>query len=879
MRLAAKIERLLGNLFRRQQLETMLDGELRAYLDEMTERKVLEGIHPVEARRQALLEAGGLEQMKEDVRGAWLGNGIETTIRDVRHALRALLRSPGFTLVVVLTLGLGIGASLTMFSVMRAVLWRPLPYPEPGRIVMLQVDARNVENAGAAPGELFDLRERSRLLEDLSMISVVDANLDYNGEMEHLAAGSVSDDFLPLLGARPALGRPLESKIDEGKTQVRAVLISDALWRRRFGADATVIGRGVRINNMELQIVGVLGHDFRLFLPPSAAAPEQIDVWFPTGIGTTREYRWFPIAARLKPNATLAQANAELQSLASQFVRERPEAYPDGKLRLTARPLHDELSREARPVLFLLAGAVGFVLLIACVNVANLMLARGAGRRRELAIRRALGAGRGRIIRQLLTESLILAMAAGGIGLILARIGLEAIAKLGNSHLPMQSRIAIDGSVTLCALALSIGTSLLFGLLPAWRLASGKVSDPLRAGRSETANSGTRMLQRTLVVAEISLSIVPLVCGGLMLRSFFNLVHAPIGFDPTNVLTAKLPISFDKYPTTEERWVLYREFLERVRALPGVESVGAASPLPLAQDQTTSRVGSADQLGIPGILATQQTASYGYLRVVGTPLRQGRDFSPEDIARKRAVTIVDERLARRLWPEGAMGRHLVIEHENGRREELEVVGVIAPVRATRVSNDNIPHFVIPFHLDPIEMSLVIKTRETAPALRPAIRRVADSLHTGRAPFDIRPMSEYVADSIGDTRFTMFVLVTFAVASVLLAAVGLHGTLAYLIAQRKHEFGIRLALGSSVRGIVAMVMREGALLAAGGSALGLAGAFAMTGAIRQLLYNVRPFDGMTLVGVVGLVALVSIATAVIPGWRATRIDPQVSLRSE
>jgi hypothetical protein len=289
MRLAAKIKRLLTNLVRRHRLETTLDAELRGYLDEMAERKMREGIPPAEARRLALLEAGGLEQMKEEVRGAWLGNGIETTIRDVRYGVRALLRSPGFTAVVILTLALGIGASLTMFSVMRAVLWRPLPYPAPERIVVLQVDARKVANAGAAPGELFDLRARSRLLEDLSMISVVDANLDFAGEMEHLTAASVSDDFLPLLGGRPALGRFLNSRIDEGKDQVLSVLISDALWRRRFGADPAIVGRGVRINNLEVQIAGVLRPDFRLFLPPSVNASEQIDIWFPTGIGTTRQ--------------------------------------------------------------------------------------------------------------------------------------------------------------------------------------------------------------------------------------------------------------------------------------------------------------------------------------------------------------------------------------------------------------------------------------------------------------------------------------------------------------------------------------------------------------------------------------------------------------
>ncbi len=878
MRLAAKINRLLGNAVGRNRLETSLDAELRTYLDEMAERKMREGVPLAEARRLALLEAGGLEQLKEDVRGAWLGNGIETTIRDVRYGVRALLRSPGFTGVVILTLALGIGATVTMFSVMRAVLWRPLPYPSPERIVMLQVDARSVANAGAAPGELSDLRTRSRLLENLSTIGVVDANLDFGGEMEHLTAASVSNDFLPLLGGRPALGRFLNSQIDEGKDQVLSVLISDALWRRRFGTDPAIVGRGVRINNLEVQIVGVLRPDFRLFLPPSVNASEQIDIWFPTAIGNTRQYRGFPIAARLRHGVTLAQANAELESLASKFVREHADIYPDAKLRFTAHLLHDELSREARPSLFLLAGAVGFVLLIACVNVANLMLARGAGRQRELAIRRALGAGRSRVIGQLLVESLILALSSCGVGLVVARFSLVAIARLNYAHLPMQSRIAVDGPVTLFALALSIGASLVFGLLPAWRLSSGGGSDPLRAGRSETAAPGMRAWQRSLVVAEIALSIMPLVGGGLMLRSFLNLVRAPLGFDPTGVLTARVPLNLRMYPAAEQRWALYREILERIRALPGVESAGAASPLPLAPAQTTRRVRRADRPEVPGILATQQTAIGGYLHVMAATLRQGRDFTPEYIAARRLVAIVDERLALRLWPEGAIGRRLAIER-NTTREELEVVGVVAPVRATRVRDEDIPHFIVPYHLYPIEMSLVIKTRENAAALGPAIKNAVSASHTGRAAFEIRPMDDYVADSTGDTRFICSILAIFAGASLLLASVGLHGTLAYLVAQRTREFGIRLALGSGVSAIIAMVIRESAVLAAAGAVLGLAGASAATGAIRQLLYDVRPFDGVTLAGVSALVVFVSVAAAGVPAWRTTLIDPQESLRSE
>ncbi|MDQ1471704.1 MAG: hypothetical protein QOJ99_3184 [Bryobacterales bacterium] len=878
MRVVSKVRRLYSNLFRRHQVEDALDAQLRAHVDELTDRNIVKGMCGEDARRQALVETGGIEQVKEEVREAWLGQGIESTFQDVRYACRSLVRSPGFTAVVVATLALGIGGNLAMFSLMRAVLWRPLPYPEPNRIVMIQVDARNTPNTGATMGEVHDLRERSRSLEQVSMIYPADANLEYSGEMERVAAAEVSDDFLPLLGVRPALGRTLDSRIDESKQQVFAILISDELWRRRFSADPGIIGRAVRINNLDMQIAGVLPPGFRLFLPPSVNALEQIDVWFPYRIDVALPYRGIPVAARLRRGVTLDQANAELQTLVAQFAQAYPVAYVGGKGRFTARLLHDEMTREARPALFLLSGAVGFVLLIACVNVANLMLARGSARQRELEIRRALGAGRTRIIRQLLTESLVLAVASAAIGLFCARFGLEAIGRLSASHIPLQSRIGMDAPVTLSALVLSVVTSMLFGLLPAWRLASGKTGHRLNAGRTETAGSGPRRLQRTLVVAEVALSIVPLACGGLMLRSFLNLMHSPLGFNPANVVTARVPVDLKRYPQTEQRWALLRDVLDRVRALPGVQSVSAANPLPLAADQQTRRVGRADQPEAPPILATQQTAIPGYLGVIGTPLSQGRDFTADEIAAERNVTIIDRGLARRLWPEGAIGKRLAV-YRTGWRQDLEVVGVTVPVRVTRVRDESIPHFMIPLLFYPNEMSLVIKTYQTAERMAPGIKLAVDAAHGGRAAFDIRPMSGYVSDSIGDTRFILFVLAAFAGVSVLLAAVGLYGTLAYLTAQRTREFGIRLALGSSVKAIVAIVLRESLLLAAAGTTVGLIGVTAVTGVIRELLYGVRPLDGATLVGVVALVGTVMLGGASVPAWRATRIDPQTSLRSE
>lgn len=887
MRIIKKIERLFANLTRRQEMEDTVDAELRAYADELTERNLLKGMNREEARRQALVEMGGMEQVKEEVRQVWAGQGVETTLQDIRYACRSLMRCPGFTMVVVATLALGIGANLTMFGLISAVLWRPLPYPEPSRIVVIRVDARDVQNTGATPGEVLDLKEHSHSLEQVSMINAVDADLESQGDKEHVQAASVSDNFLPLLGAHPALGRTLDSRIDEGKQQVLGIVISDELWRRRFSADPKIVGRAVLVNNLRVRIVGVLAPGFRVFMPPDVSAAEKIDVWFPASLSPERRYRGIPVVARLRRGVTLAQVNADLQTRAAQFEREYPDFYSgvngwqaspadsgiSGKLQLRARLLQEEITRQARPALFLLSGAVGFVLLIACVNAANLMLARGSSRERELEIRRALGAGRARIMRQLLTESLVLAAAAAAIGLLCARFGLAGVGRLNYSHIPLQSRIGMEMPVAFFALLLAVVTCTFFGLLPAWRLASDKAGRALRAGRTHTAAS--RRLQRMLVVAEVALSILPLACGGLMLRSFVNLLHAPLGFSPADVVTVKVPFNFKLYPRMEQRWALLRDMMDRIRAIPGVQAVSAGGPLPLAGDQQTRRVGRADRPDVPPLLATQQGVAPGYLGVIGTPLLAGRDFTEGDMAERARVTIIDELLAKRLWPEGSLGKRLVI-YRTGRRDEAEVIGVTAPVRVTRVRDESIPLFILP---DEYPETLVIKTHESAEKLSPQIEAAVNAAQAGRATFDIRPMSEYVSDSIGDTRFILFVLAVFAAASVLLAAVGLYGTLTYLTARRTREFGIRLALGSSLKGIVAIVLQESVLLAAAGIVLGMAGLTGVTGAIRGLLYGVRPLDSVTILGVAGLVGIVALASAGIPAWRAARIDPQISLRSE
>jgi putative ABC transport system permease protein len=768
-----------------------------------------------------------------------------------------------------------------MFSVMHAVLWRPLPYPQGDRLVLIDADVRGAANAGVAPGELRDLREHTQLFERVASIVGVDAYLDLDGQLERLTAASVSNDLLELLGAAPpALGRTLDSRIDEaidpsGFWSVRSIVVSDAFRRRWFPDAADVVGRHVRVNNLDVQIVGVLPPDFRVHLPAATNAAEQIDIWFPAGISETRGSRGYPGLARLKPGVSLAQAQAELDTLAAQFVRDFPNAYQGGYLRLHVRPLQDVLTGNVRPALWALAAAVGFVLLISCVNVANLMLARSRSREREIALRRALGGTRLRVVRQLFTENLLLVVLGAAAGLAVAAVGVDLLDWLRPAHLPRQSEIAIDRTAALYTVALSAVVGLLFGLLPALRLPSREHAEPLRAGRTATLSRRTRRLQRGLVVAEVALSIVPLVAAGLMLRTFVNLTQAPLGFDPSGLLTARMSYSFRAFPDMQRRWPLHRDAMERLRDLPGVEAVSAVNPVSFGPMPLTRRYAREGDPAGPQARATMQTVMPGYFGIAGIRVR-GRDFTDDDITARRPVVVVDERLAGELWPDGAIGQRLVVEQ--GRTIlTLEVIGVTNPVRVTRVRDDAMPHVFLPFHLYMAEMTLVMKTRESAASLSPAIKHAVESLGTTRPVSDIRPMTDYVDRSVGDVRFTMLVLTGFALAALLLATVGLYGTMAYLTSQRRHEFGVRMALGASAGQVLRSVAGEGLVLAGVGAAIGFAGAMAATDLLRGLLYNVTPFDGVTLLGAVGVVGLTALVAASHPAWRAARINPTRVLR--
>jgi putative ABC transport system permease protein len=629
------------------------------------------------------------------------------------------------------------------------------------------------------------------------------------------------------------------------------------------------------VNNFDVQIVGVMRPDFRLVLPAANHVEERVDVWLPGDFAPTALDRGLPLFGRVAPAATVAQTQAELNALAARFAASHPSSYPNG-LRLSVRPLGEVVTRDVKPALMALAVAVGFVLLIACVNVANLLLARTKTRERELAVRRALGATRLRLMRQLLAENLVVAILGGACGLLLARLGVGVLDWLRPVHLPRQSEIAIDGVVMLWTAGLTVMSSVIFGLVPALTVTRDAHGQPLHSSRAGSLMLRSRRLHHGLVLSEVALSIVPLIAAGLMLRTFINLLEAPIGFDPAHVVTARIPLNLQVFSTVDRRSAFYRDVIARVRELPGVNDASVGGPLPLAPVQATQRVWRSEDPEPTPSIGMQQSIMPGYFSVMGIPLRAGRDISDDDIRHQRRVVIVDERLAALLWNGDAVGKQLGVGQA---KQPLEVVGVVGRIRARAIRDSGTPMIYVPSHVYEIEQTLVVNTRAPLSTIGPAIKQAVEALGPGRPVFDIRLMDDLVQASVNNTRFTMLVLSGFAVASLVLAGIGLYGTLAYLTSQRTQEFGVRLALGASASSILRLVIHEGGLLTGLGATLGLAGAIAVARALRSLLYGVTPLDGLTIVSVVAVVAVVALVAVGWPAWRAARVDPTTALRAE
>lgn len=866
------LNRLLYFL-RRSRHDADLREEMETHRSLRQEKLEREGAAPSDAEHASLRALGNVTLAREDARQVWIGPALESVWQDIRFVLRGLRKSPGFALVAIATLALGIGSVVATFSVVHSVLWRALPYPDADRLVAIDVDARGQSGLGPAPDELRDLRERGRLLTRVSTINGVYAFLDVDGSLDHVSAASVSDEMLPMLGATPlALGRHLSARDDVVSERVAGVVVSDRVWRTHLAADPAVVGRRIVVNGIDVAVVGVTRPGIRLYLPASLNTTEEIDVWFPVGEDSSRRHSLHPALALLAPGATIATAQAELDKLAGDFLREHPNAYVGGTLRMRLSPLQDALTSDARPTLIALGGAVVFVLIIAWVNVANLLIARSKVREREMAVRRALGATPARIARQLLTESVVVAAISGGVGLALAVGSVRLFIALFPAHLPRQTAIAIDFTTVLFAVGVTALTVIVLGLLPALKSGADDATS-LRAGRSGAA-APRRKLQRALLVAEVALTVMPLIAAGLMLRTFVNLAHAPVGFDASEILTARMSLSPRAYPDVDRRLAIYRDAVDRLRHLPGVEAVSAVHPLPLAPLQIMRTYAPAGEQTSESRIAAQQVVLPGYLDVVGTRLVAGRDFSDADIAERRTVAIVDERIAAQLWAGDAIGQRMAFGPAG---TVVEIVGVTNAVRSTSV-RDDVPTVFVPYHLFSVDMSLVIKSAR-AGDLAPDVRQVIASLGTGRPAYDVRPLNDYMADSIAATKLTTAVLVVFGAATLLLAAIGLYGTLTYLTSTRIQEFGVRLALGDTPLGLVRLVSREALVLAAIGIALGFAATTSIVRAIDGLLYGVTSTDMVTWLSVAGLVIAVALVATIQPAWRASRVGPASALRGE
>jgi len=808
---------------------------------------------------------------------------------DVRYGARMLVKGPGFTLVAVITLALGIGATTAIFSVVNAVLLRPLPFPEPERLATVwNIDRQEGGGEMAMTWPDFaDMRAQNQSFAALAAFDERDLTLTGVGEAARLRGAVVSSDLFPLLGVAPQVGRFFTA--DEEQPGARAVILSHGLWRNRFGADAQVVGRAVAINEQSYSVVGVMPASFAF---PIGAEPAEM--WISVAAeaeGRTprtqqRGNHFLEVIGRLKPGVTLGQAQAEVGQIAAALGKQYPET--NGEFGARAVPYFDRVVGDTRPALLLLLGAVGFVLLISCANVANLLLARAAGRQREVAIRAALGADRARVVRQLLTESLLLGLVGGAAGLLLAVWGSEALLALVPGRLPRAAEAALDGRVLGFTLAASLLTGILFGLAPALQASKPDLTAALKeGGRSVGAGRRASRTRGALIVAQVATAFVLLVGAGLLVNSLLRLQRIEPGFDPERMLSFRVSLPPAKYSEPQQIESFYQGLLTRVGALPGVTAVSATSALPLSGQNSV--VGFAVE-GVPTPPQTPfphtsglRVVRPGYFGTMGIRLLQGRDFDARDTLRSTPVTIINEALARRHFRnQNPIGRRINPSFGVDDRGILfrEIIGVVGDVRHSSLREEAGPESYVAHAQAPFNTITVVARAGNDPrALTAAVRGEVRTLDPDLPVFAVRTLEEYLATAVAQPRFGALLLSIFAGVALLLTAVGLYGVISYGVEQRRHEIGVRMALGARARDVLGLVMRQGVALAAAGIGLGLVAAAALTRVMASFLFGVGATDPATFALIALLLGLVALAASYVPALRAARVDPLDALRDQ
>jgi putative ABC transport system permease protein len=804
---------------------------------------------------------------------------METLIKDIRYGIRSLLKRPGFAAIAVITLALGIGANTAIFSVVDGVLWRPLPYLAPQQLVMTWEDHRGrggPEREWLSPSDFDDWRDQNSVFTHLSALNDWGPTLTGRDEPEPLVGAAVSHDLFTLLGVEPTMGRSFRPEEDQPGAP-NAVMLSHELWQRRFGSDLGIVGKSISLNEDNYTVIGVMPAGFKF---PVIGNTEIWRTLRPT-INPSCQRGCLVLRAigRLKPEASLEKARVEMSTIARRLEAQYPES--NSKVGATLVPLHEQLIGSMQRPLLVLLGAVGFVLLIACANVANLMLARAATREREIAIRAALGASRGRVVRQLLTESTLLAFAGGAGGLLLAFWLLRLFVGLSPQGAPRFDEIGIDGQVLGFTFLVAVLTGLIFGLVPALHVSKPNLNHSLKeAGKGGPTGVKGGRLRGALVIAEMALALILLIGGGLLMKSFVLLERVDPGFNPDHVLTLRLFLNKTHYPEPQQILTFYTQLLDRLQTLPGAQAVAANSTLPLSGvDTDTSFMieGRPEPPPNQKPVAWHNEISPDYFRAMGMRLIKGRVFTDRDDEKSPSVVIISEAMAKRYWPdEDPLGKQI----GSGPGHWREIVGVVKDVKHFGLDADTPPSMYLPVRQVPSRgMTLVVRTAGEPLSIVPALRAQIWAGDKNLAIANVSTMNDLVASSITQQRFILLLLGCFAALALVLSAVGIYGVMSYAVAQRTHEIGIRMALGARMSDVLKLVVRNGMMLTLIGVGIGLAAAFALTRLMGSLLFGVTPTDATTFAIVSAVLVLVALLACYVPARRATKVDPLVALRYE
>ena len=819
---------------------------------------------------------------------------MRTLVQDIRYGVRSLIRTPGFSAVALIVLALGIAANTAIFTIVNALLLRPLPYPDSDQIMMLwETNPRfqiGVDTLPVTAGNFMDWREQNSVFDYVSALGVGHWNLTGGDGPERISGASVSPNFFRLMGVEPKLGREFRDE-EENPGAGKVLVISHALWQRRFAGELDVIGKTMTLDAESYTVIGVAPEGFQFpranEMPYFVGVSNQTDLWRPMTLGDDfvnkkRANHQLCVIARLKSGITREQAQTEMTAITERLE----QSYPESNQGIGARvvPLNEQVVGNIRVALLVLMGAVALVLLIACANVANLLLARSSARQKEIAIRTALGASRGRVVRQLLTEALLLSTTSAIAGTLLSLWGIKAILSLSRQNLPRAYEIGVDVQVLGFTVGIALLTSVLFGLTPALQASKINLSEWLKEG-SHGSSGGQRSnhVRGMLVIAEVALSLVLLIGAGLMIKSLAGLLSVDPGFEPHNALTMQIALLGSKYPIANQQNAFFQEVTHRVETLPGVESVGLISSAPLSGGVYAGGFSIQGKVSPESddLVADRRMISQQYFNALGIPIINGRGFSERDDQSSQGVAIVSETWARRYLPgEDPIDKRIKLGGRDSTRPWLSIVGIAGDVRDTSLESDARPCVYLPYPQFPSSgMTLVVRAAFDPKVLISAIRDQVWAVDKDQPVTDVKTMDQYVSDSVSRRRFNALLLTTFASLALILASVGIYGVMAYSVSQRVHEIGIRVALGAQSSDVIKLVIGRGIMLVLAGVAIGLGGALALTRVMTSLLYGVSAADPMTFAVVSVLLVAVALLASYIPARRATKVDPMIALRCE